>query len=660
MTMPKGDHELNQEALRSLFDAIHESVCLMSRDGIVLAANATFASRVGKRVEDCVGQSIYGLIPAALAARRMAIVEEVVRSRQPTTFEDERQGRWLLHSITPVLDAEGAVDRIAVYALDITERKRAEEALRQSEERYSRTLNAVNDGLWDWHIPSGEAFFSALYYTMLGYEDGAFPATYAAWRVLVHPEDIDRVERELQKSVETGSGFSIDLRMRNKTSLWLWVSTRGKVIERDTDGKALRIVGILSDITERKRAEAEREKLELQNRQLQKAESLGRMAGAIAHHFNNQLQAVTLNLEMARRELAAKAGPADRLAEAMQSARKAAEVSGLMLTYLGVTVGQTEPMDLADACRRCLPLLRTSAPRSVALEADMPSPGPVTRANASQVQQVLTNLATNAWEAGDEGHGAVRLAVGMVSALAIPVAHRFPIDWQPRDPAYACLEVADSGGGIPERDIEKIFDPFFSTKFTGRGMGLAVVLGIVRSYQGGLTVESKPGRGSVFRVFFPVTAEAVPRPPDQPPQGPAFHGSGTVLLVEDEPFVRQVVAKALASVGFAVLVAKDGEEAVELFRQRQAEICLVLSDLTMPRMDGWETMAALRQLAPDLPVILSSGYNEARVMAGHHAEQPQAFLSKPYEYDELIGAITQVLAKGKDSPRVSIKVDGPP
>ena len=247
------------------------------------------------------------------------------------------------------------------------------------------------------------------------------------------------------------------------------------------------------------------------------------------------------------------------------------------------------------------------------------------------------------WEASGDGRSAIHLAIKTVTSVDIPATHRFPVDWQPHDPAYACLEVRDTGRGIPAHDVEKIFDPFFSTKFVGRGMGLAVVLGIVRSYQGGITMESEPGRGSIFRAFFPVSAEAVPQPPAPTAPSPTFRGSGTLLLVDDEPFVRQAVAKALTGVGFTVLAAKDGVEAVEIFRHHQGEIRLVLSDLTMPRMNGWETLAALRQLAPGIPVILSSGYNEAQVMAGGHPELPQAFLSKPYEYEELIQAIARVL-----------------
>ena len=262
----------------------------------------------------------------------------------------------------------------------------------------------------------------------------------------------------------------------------------------------------------RLRIVAEKTELEAQNRQLQKAESLGRMAGAIAHHFNNHLQAVMGNLELALSEMTA--GDTDTITdclnEAMAAAHRASEVSGLMLTYLGQTPARRSPQDISSICRKNLPLFIAGLPKEVRLETDLSPTCPAVLANDNQIRQVLTNLISNAREAMESHEKVIHLSIREAAAENIPATFRFPAGWAPKNPVYACIEVSDTGCGIPAADIEKIFDPFFTTKFTGRGMGLPVTLGIVHAHGGVITVESEPGRGSVFRVFLPMTADSPP------------------------------------------------------------------------------------------------------------------------------------------------------
>jgi PAS domain S-box-containing protein len=481
---------------------------------------------------------------------------------------------------------------------------------------------------------------------MLGYTLDQVESHIRTWEALTHPEDLPQVMKVLGAHLagETDS-YEAEHRLRHLSGEWIWVLDKGRVIERDGQGKPLRVCGTHLDITARKRMEEEREKLEFQNRQLQKSESLGRMAGAIAHHFNNKLQAVMMSLDLAREGLPNNTAAGESLAVAMQSACQAAEVSSSMLTYLGQTQCKLGPLDLSKTCLKSLSLLRAAMPQTVALKTELPSPGPVVSADANQVHQLLTNLLTNAWEAGDTARNTIRLTLCTVSAADIPVAHRRPTEFQPGSAPYACLEVADTGRGIADQDIEKLFDPFFTTKFTGRGMGLSVVLGIVRTLHGAITVQSQPGQGSVFRVFLPLTEESIPLQWEPVIQAPKTIGSGMVLLVEDEAVVRKVVALGLKRLGYTVMEAADGVEAVALFRQYRADIRCVLTDLTMPHMDGWETMAAIRQLAPGLPVILASGYSEAQVFASNLPAVPQAFLRKPYELRKLGEVLARVMAE---------------
>jgi len=453
------------------------------------------------------------------------------------------------------------------------------------------------------------------------------------------PEEYVRVGLEGYAAMARGEVFRTESEMRRKDGSTFTCHLAGQaIIAQDLTAGSIWLV---EDITERKRAESEQQRLEAVNQQLQKSESLGRMAGAIAHNFNNQLQSVTLGLEMAIGEQSMHGAPDDNLVEALRSARKAADISSQMLLYLGQTSVKSEPLDLAGLLRRSLPMLTAAMPKTLLLQTALPDPGPVILANADQLRQVLTILLTNAWEASSTPSGTIRLTVKPVPAGEIPAVNRFPVNWQPQVPAYGCFEVADSGCGIAAGDLDKLFDPFFSTKFAGRGLGLSVALGIVTKYGGTFTVESEPGQGSVFRVFLPVTASAVSPPRALAAPVARAPGCGAVLVVEDDVSLCNFAKVALRRNGFTVLTAGDGVEALEVFQQHQDEIGCVVCDLTMPRMGGWETVAALRKLAPGLRVILASGHNECKVMDGEHAELPQAFLHKPYEMKELISAINQ-------------------
>lgn len=401
------------------------------------------------------------------------------------------------------------------------------------------------------------------------------------------------------------------------------------------------------DLTDRKRAEDEKAKLEIVRLQLQKSESLSRMAGGIAHHFNNQLGAVIGNLEMALEDMPPDVGVTRFLLSAAEGAHNAVAVSSLMLTYLGQTTGTHVPMDLSAVCRQSLPLLRVATPKSINFKVDLPTPGPTICANAPQIQQILTNLIVNASEAIGKNQGTISLTVKTASSMNIPAAHRFPVAWQPQDVTYACLEVIDTGCGIAEEEIDTIFDPFFSSKFIGHshGLGLAVVAGIVKTYGGVVTVESEQGRGSTFQVFLQVSGKESFLQTDTDVQPLNNEESTTVLLVEDEEVIRNMAETMLTRLGFKVLSAKDGVEAVEIFRQRMDEIHVVLSDLSMPRMDGWETLSALRRIRPKIPAVLVSGHDEATIIADEHSGLPHVFLHKPYKKVELKNALARALKR---------------
>ena len=524
-------------------------------------------------------------------------------------------------------------------------------ALKTSEERHRLLADNAADVIWTMDLKGRFTYVSPSVTKLRGYSpDEVMLQTLAE---ALTPESARVAQAGLGGVVEAIQqglpvpGFRGELEQpcKDGSTVWTEVTTTGMTNE---EGNFIGILGVTRDITNLKALAAEKAALDHQNRHLERAESLGRMAGSIAHHFNNKLQAVITNLDLLS-ALPKGADPTKYVAMAKLAAEKAAVVSRQMLVYLGNNPGEQNPLSLGELCAVSLPSLHQALPGEVTLESACPTPGPVIKGNAEHLQQLLTNLVTNAGEAMSLAGGNVRLSLSTCPAAEIPTDYRFPIGWQPMGQDYACLEVADIGVGIPAADIEKLFDPFFSTKFTGRGLGLSVVLGLVQAHGGCLTVASQPGQGSVFRVYFPLSAETTPGLPERAVPVPEQAGGGTFLLVDDDEMLLESACELLDLLGFNVLTAKDGIEALEVFRQHQAEIRCVLTDLTMPRMDGWGLLTELRILNPNLPVILASGYDKAQVLAGTRSNHPEAFLSKPFSLQQLHDAVGQALVASRNS-----------
>jgi len=401
--------------------------------------------------------------------------------------------------------------------------------------------------------------------------------------------------------------------------------------------------GVLgTDLTEQRRREAERRRFEQQLRHRQKLESLGVMAGGIAHDFNNLLAAILGHAAMALEDRGGEEARRHHVEQVVSAAERAAELTKQMLAYAGQRGLRTEAVDLNASIRSMSELFAVTIPKQVQVELRLDEQPVTTSADPAQITQVLMNLITNAADAMREGGGTLTVLTRrerVSKGLALPgVVVGGPL--RPGD--YAVAEVRDTGPGIPAENLRRIFEPSYSTKAEGRGLGLAAVQGIVRASGGAMVIESEPGRGTAFRVYLPLTEGAEPVREPESVVDHADPRGRTVLVADDEDAVRGFVVRALAHHGFDVVEAPDGVRAVELFRTN-GRIDAVVLDLTMPGLTGGEALREIRSLQPDVPVVLCSGYDAANAAADLRDYDRVEFLQKPFRGAELIRTLRQLL-----------------
>ena len=410
----------------------------------------------------------------------------------------------------------------------------------------------------------------------------------------------------------------------------------------------LKVLGhVFGNAIERKRAEEERQSLQAQVQQAQKLESLGVLTGGIAHDFNNLLMAILGNADLAIQDLPEVSPVRLFIEEIDKASRRAADLCRQMLAYSGHGRFVVKSIDVNELVEEMAYLLKTSISKKIALNLHLKRGLPGVEADAAQTQQVVMNLITNASEAVGEESGEITISTGAMVCSREYLSRSYLHEEQPEGD-YVYVEVADTGCGMDEETRAKIFEPFFSTKFTGRGLGLAATLGIVRGHKGAIMLDSTPGEGTTFRVLFPALAEEADASAaaGESPTAAEWAGCGPVLLVDDEEAVQNPVKRMLERMGLTVLTASDGREAVDLFTKHSDEISCVLLDFSMPRMDGEETLRELRRVKDDVRVILSSGYPAQHIEERFAGQDIAAFVQKPYQIEVLAETLRAVLGPG--------------
>ena len=408
------------------------------------------------------------------------------------------------------------------------------------------------------------------------------------------------------------------------------------------DGQELNF-SFAHDISERKQAEEERRKLESQVQQTQKLESLGVLAGGIAHDFNNLLMAVLGNAELALLDLSEVSPARPMLEDIRRTSRRAADLCKQMLAYSGKGRFVVRAINISELVAEMGHMLEVSISKKAAMRLSLASNLPAVEADATQMRQVVMNLIINASEALGERNGVISISTGSLFCDR-QYLQGMHLDENLPEGFYTFLEVSDTGCGMDAETVRRLFDPFFTTKFMGRGLGMAAVLGIVRGHKGAIKVYSEVGKGSTFKILLPALNEVAEQAEAVSSNQPSiWKGSGLILLVDDEETIRLLGERMLERMGFSVLLAADGREALEIYRARAREISCVLLDLTMPNLDGEETFRELRKIDPSTRVIMSSGYNQQDVVTRFVGRGLAGFVQKPYTIPELSAVLQSVL-----------------
>ena len=459
---------------------------------------------------------------------------------------------------------------------------------------------------------------------------------------LNHVIECDRaeVDRIFQKAIDAQTDWEFECRIIRYDNELRWIKACGRH-DFDAHGVAHRMAGIVMDITEQKLAEEEKQLLEQQFQQAQKLESLGVLSGGIAHDFNNILAIIMGYCSLTKMDYET---VENNILEIEKAAERAAGLCRQMLAYAGKAQLTPTQVNMSLLVDDMVNMLKSSLPQNAVIKPSLPTNIPLINADDSQLRQIVMNLIINASEAIDKEKGDIEVLlteVTMNEGLSEMDYNGKPI----RPGEYVCLEVSDNGCGMDEETKWRIFEPFYTTKFTGRGLGMSAVLGIINSHGGALQFFSQLGQGTTFTVYLPVLKKqpAGEETLKQSLPSTPWQGSGTILLAEDEESVRLVTKAFLNKFGFTVLEAVNGKEALELYQRNAADITLVMTDMGMPIMDGYGLFHELKKLNPELPIIVSSGYGEAVVSSRLSLDKSAGLISKPYGPDQLREVLRKAL-----------------
>ena len=587
------------DAFRSLFESIYFGAWYTSLAGLIPGAIATFLMRPEMVIIPKLINVAAAVVVIALLLRRWLPEEELAKSRST-------------------------------------------EALLASEQKFKAFTSQSAEGISVADLEGNYIYANEAFCKMVGYsEDELLKMT--VFDVTSDSQD----KATFAKSIGVGEGTPIQVVLKKKNGIDFLAEVVGKNIKVGEDEHVL---GVIRDITDRENLATEQRIHERQLLHSQKLESLGVLAGGIAHDFNNLLTAIQGNASLAMDELSPVSPARISLQEIQKASKRAANLSRQMLAYSGRGQFVIQVIDSKKLIEEITHLLEVSVSKKIELLYSFSKDARDFEGDATQISQVVMNLITNAAESIGDENGSISLSTGTMDCSRQYLDHvnmtlRASLNEPLPEGMYTFLEVGDTGCGMDPEIIDRIFDPFFTTKFTGRGLGMSAVLGIIRGHRGALNISSEVGTGTTIRVLFPVSENTAIRASgsfETRSENPDWQGNGTILVVDDEESILLLASKMLKRLGFDVLMAKDGVEAMKVHSEHLGEIDCTLLDLTMPKMDGKEVFRQIKIQEPEARIILSSGYSEEEATLEFTGKGLSGFISKPYQSSQLKALLSSV------------------